>query len=214
MALGKKKRKRDADLLSKYPYFNHLEEDFFLFEDHSVAKKQQHIEQDRTELARICQMLIDELNECEARVKVAEAVIGDLKNTDLIDMLTRNERMKDSLLQEIEDLQDRSQQLDQEIQEQDKQIDKLETFINSENGLNQQKVADLENELLVDEQTCAHLEQVIEELKRRTDTNEEILIKYDSDLVKKTEDFHDLNIRLVDSEQEVKMMTRQQKKVK
>lgn len=43
------------------------------------VKKQDNLEQDRQELARICQMLIDEINECEDRVKVAEAVIGDLK---------------------------------------------------------------------------------------------------------------------------------------
>lgn len=46
-----------------------------------VKKKQSSLEHDRAELARICQMLIDELNECKGRVEVAEAVIGDLKNT-------------------------------------------------------------------------------------------------------------------------------------
>jgi hypothetical protein len=66
-------------------------------------KKQDRLEHDRTELARICQMLIDELNECDNRVSIAEAVIGDLKSTELIDMLVRNERMKESMLQEIED---------------------------------------------------------------------------------------------------------------
>ena len=54
------------------------------------VKKQERLEQDRDELARIIQMLIDELNEWEDRVKVAENVIGDLKNSDLIDILTRN----------------------------------------------------------------------------------------------------------------------------
>lgn len=38
--------------------------------------KQDALEQDRRELARICQMLIDELVECEDRIKAAEAAMG------------------------------------------------------------------------------------------------------------------------------------------
>lgn len=145
--------------------------------------KQVVLEQDRTELARICQMLIDELNECEARVKVAEAVIGDLKSTELIDMLTRNERMKESMLQEIEDLQDRSQQLDEDIEGQEQELEKLDEFIGSENGLNQHKVSELENELTIGDQNIEHLLQVIAGMKERTDANETLLIQYDRELV-------------------------------
>ena len=105
-------------------------------------------------------MLIDELNECEARVKVAEAVIGDLKNTDLIDTLTRNERMKEAMLQEIEDLQDKSKQLDKDLVKQDKEIEQIDNFINSENGMNQQKVSDLEEQLKIGEENIEHLQEV------------------------------------------------------
>ena len=121
-------------------------------------------------------------------------------------MLTRNERMKESMLQEIEDLQDRSQELDELISQQDKEIDKLQNFINSPNGLNQQKVADLEKELSLDEETVEHLLQVIEDLKARADSHESSLINYDREFVKKTEDFNDLSIKLVDGEQEVKIL--------
>ncbi|CAI2372751.1 unnamed protein product [Moneuplotes crassus] len=173
---------------------------------YQCLKKQDRLEQERTELARICQMLIDDLNECDTRIKLAEEVIGDLKNTELIDMLTRNERMKEGMLQDIEDLQDRSQELDGIIAEQDREIDKLETYINSPNGLNQQRVAELENELDVDEQTAEHLCQVIEDLKARADYQDSTLINYDREFTKKNEDYHELNVKLVDGEQEVKYL--------
>lgn len=116
-----------------------------------VVNKEFKLEQDRTNLARICQMLIDELNEWEGRVRVSEAVIGDLKKSglggieELIDVLTRNEQHKDRLMEEL----DKSSQLDEDIAHQDKEIDKLETFINSPNGLNQQKVDELVSEVAV-----------------------------------------------------------------
>ena len=149
-------------------------------------------------------MLIDDLNECENRIKAAEVVIGDLKNSDLIDLLTRNERMKDSMLQEIEDLHDRSEELDGIIKDQDQEIAKLENFINSPNGLNQQKVAELENELIQDEEHAEQLIKVIEELKVRADSHETNLINYDKEYLKKNEDFHDLNMKLVENDQKVK----------
>ncbi|CAI2373163.1 unnamed protein product [Moneuplotes crassus] len=173
------------------------------------VKKQERLEQERNELARICQMLIDELNECDVRIKLAEEVIGDLKSTDLIDMLTRNERTKEAMLQEIEDLQDRSQDLDGIIAKQDREIDKLETFINSPNGLNQQRVTELENELAVDEQTEEHLVQIIEDLKARADQYDGSLINYDRELTKKSDDYNELNVKLVDGEQEVKNLKKQ-----
>lgn len=119
--------------------------------------------------------------------------------------------MKESMLQEIEDLQDKSEQLDKDMVHQDRQIEKLETFINSANGLNQQKVADLENELCVEDETVEHLLQVIEDLKKRADDNENILIHWDRDLIKKTEDYHDLNIKLTDKAQEVKLLAKAKK---
>lgn len=154
-------------------------------------------------------MLIDEINDCEERIKSAEEVIGDLKNSDLLDQLTRNERMKESMLQEIEDLQDRSTELDDIIATKDREIDKLENFINSPNGFNQQKVAELEQELAVDEETAEHLMQVIDDLKARADQHDGNLINYDRELIKKNDDFNELNVKLVDGEQEVKNLTKQ-----
>jgi uncharacterized protein (DUF3084 family) len=135
-------------------------------------------------------------------------VIGDLKNTDLIDILTRNEHMKEAMLQEIEDLQDKSKQLDEDLVRQDKEIEQIDNFISSENGMNQQKVSDLENQLKIGEENIEHLQEVIKQLKVKTDENEVELIHRDNDLIKKTEDFHELNIKLVDSEQEVKVLSK------
>lgn len=113
--------------------------------------------------------------------------------------------MKESMLQEIEDLQDKAKQLDEDMEHQDKEIEKLETFINSENGMNQQKVADLENELSTDEETITYLEGVIEELKKKTTENEAQLIQYDIEYVKKSKDLHDQNIKLVETEQDLQL---------
>lgn len=73
----------------------------------------------------------------------------------LIEVLTRNEQHKDRLMEEM----DKSKQLDDDLLHQDKEIVKLETFINSPNGLNQEKVQELEGQVDIQDQTIAkHLE--------------------------------------------------------
>ena len=112
--------------------------------------------------------------------------------------------MKDSLLQEIEDLQDKSKNLDSTMLHQAKEIEKLENFINSENGLNQKRVSDLEDELATDERTAHHLLQVIEELKAKVDLEEVNVLQKDIELNKKVEDLHDLNIKLTEGSMDFK----------
>ena len=69
------------ELLTQLPEPSHF--DNLHKTNEQCKQKQFKLEEDRTKLARICQMLIDELNECEGRVRVAEAVIGDLKKSGL-----------------------------------------------------------------------------------------------------------------------------------
>lgn len=56
---------------------------------------------------------------------------------------------------------DKSKQLDEDLIHQDKEIEKLETFINSPNGLNQEKVDELQHEVDVQDETITHLLEVI-----------------------------------------------------
>lgn len=172
------------ELLVQLPLPSHFDNLHVTYDQ--CKKKQGKLEEDRTKLARIWQMLIDELNECEGRVRVAEAVIGDLKksgigdshgthnsqadnsngkpNPSLIEVITKlqeyminEERIKDKILEEM----DKSKQLDQDLMHQDREIDKLETFINSPNGLNQEKVEELQHEIQTQDETIVHLLEVI-----------------------------------------------------
>ena len=69
-------------------------------------------------------------------------------------------KLKEAMLQEIEDLQDKSKQLDKDLVKQDKEIEQIDNFINSENGMNQQKVSDLEEQLKIGEENIEHLQEV------------------------------------------------------
>ena len=150
-------------------------------------------------------LIYDILSECYKYFR-NDTDFNYASDNNLIEILKRNQRMKDSFLQEIEDLQDTSKELDLTITHQSKEIEKLETFINSETGLNQKRVSDLEAELATDERNIDHLLEVIEELKAKVDIEEANVLQKDIELCKKVEDVHDLNIKLTESTMDFKQI--------
>lgn len=97
---------------------------------------------------------------------------------------------------------------------QNREIEKLETFINSENGLNQQKVTDLQNELANDDEMIVHLQQVIKNLIVKVEIDKANNIQKDIELCKKKEDLQDLNVKLVENAMELRNIKKAEKEGK
>lgn len=112
------------------------------------------------------------------------------------------------MLQHIEKLQDQEKGLDRVIAETGRELEKLETFINSENGLNQKRVLDLEEELRIDDENILHLEQVLEEMKAKVEFEEANTIQKDIELNKKIDDLHELSIKIVEGNMDIKHLSK------